>query len=123
MLAKTVMEEQGYETVSAATVAEAEAIINDKDQDIDLLFTDIELGKDKEGGVTLAKLFAEARPGTPVLYTSGRTLTDGMQSLFVAPSAFLAKLYTVQDLTEGVSKLLASRERRLPITEMRKCSE
>ena len=66
----------------------------------------MELGNHKEGGLTLGKLIGEARKGTPVLYTSGRTLTDGMQSLFVERSAFLPKPYTAQQLTEAVAELL-----------------
>ena len=43
---------------------------------------------------------------TPVLYTSGRSATDGMKSLFAERSAFLSKPYTVQQLTSAVANLL-----------------
>ena len=106
ILAESVLQQAGYDTLSAATVAEAQAIINDQGEKFDLLFADVELGNHKEGGLTLGKLIGEARKGTPVLYTSGRTLTDGMQSLFVERSAFLPKPYTAQQLTEAVAELL-----------------
>ena len=71
-----------------------------------MVITDVELGNHKEGGLAIGKTLGGTRKGTPVLYTSGRTLTDGMQSLFVEPSAFLPKPYTAQQLTEAVAALL-----------------
>ncbi len=106
LLAESVLQEAGHETLIASTVAEAQALINDPDQKFDLVFTDITLSNHKEGGVTIGKLVAQARQGTPVLYTSARPLTDGLQSLFVEPSAYLAKPYTAPELTEAVAKLL-----------------
>jgi DNA-binding LytR/AlgR family response regulator len=93
--------------ISAATLSEAEAVIDDTAQKFDLLFTEIELGHEKESGITLGKLIEETRPSIPVLYTSERALTDGMLTLFVAPSAFLPKPYTAQELTEAVEKLFS----------------
>jgi DNA-binding NtrC family response regulator len=105
-LAESILQQAGYDTVSASTVAEAQALINSKHASFDLVFTDVELGNHKEGGLTIGKLLGDARKGTPVLYTSGRPLTDGMQSLFAEPSAFLPKPYTVDQLTEAVAELL-----------------
>lgn len=105
MLAESVLQQAGYDTLSAATRAEAQAIISDQGERFDLLFADVELGNHKEGGLTIGKLMGEARKGTPVLYTSGRTLTDGMKSLFVERSAFLPNPYTAQQLTEAVAEL------------------
>ncbi len=106
MLAESVLQQAGYDTVSAATVAEAQAVINSQDEKFDLVFTDVRLGNHEEGGISVGKLVGQVRKGTPVLYTSGRPATDGMETLFVEPSAFLPKPYTAQDLTEAVSKLL-----------------
>jgi two-component system cell cycle sensor histidine kinase/response regulator CckA len=106
-LATSVLQQAGHEVISAATLSEAEAIIDDTAQQFDLLFTEVELGNEKESGITLGKLIEETRPGIPVLYTSGRALTDGMLTLFVAPSAFLPKPYTAQELTEAVEKLFS----------------
>lgn len=50
------------ETVSAGTLAEAQALINDPDQRLDLVFTDIELGEHKEAGITIGMLIDQARP-------------------------------------------------------------
>ena len=47
MLAELVLQQAGHDTVSASTVAEAQALINSKDEKFDLVFADVELG----GGV------------------------------------------------------------------------
>jgi hypothetical protein len=48
----------------------------------------------------------QRRPGTPVLYTSSRAVTDGMRSLFVEKNAFLPKPYTTPDLLWWIGNLL-----------------
>ena len=53
--AKSILQEFGYKTITAATVTEAQAIIH-SDQEFDLLFTDIELNDHREGGVTVGEL-------------------------------------------------------------------
>jgi len=105
LLAESVLQQAGHDTLSAATVAEAQAVING-DGPMDLVFTDVQLGNHVEGRITIGKLVGQTRPGTPVLYTSGRPATDGMQSLFVEPSAFLPKPYTADQLIEAVDGLL-----------------
>jgi DNA-binding NtrC family response regulator len=110
LLAESVLQQVGHETVSAATVAEGQALI-DSDENLDLIFTDIQLANHPEGGITLGKLAGEKQSGTPVLYTSGRPVTDGMEALFVQPSAFLPKPYTAEQLTEAVADLLRQARR------------
>jgi DNA-binding NtrC family response regulator len=105
IMTESVLQRAGYKTLSAATVAEAQAIINTK-QELDLVFTDITLNNHQEGGVTIGKLIEQTRNGVRVLYTSGRELTDGLKSLFVEKSAFLPKPYTEQQLTEAIAGLL-----------------
>ena len=106
-LAESILQEFGYKTITAATVTEAQAIIH-SDQEFDLLFTDIELNDHREGGVTVGELLGQSRKGVPVLYTSGRGLTDGMQALFAGRSSFLPKPYTAQQLADAVGDLLSS---------------
>jgi DNA-binding NtrC family response regulator len=105
ILAESVLQGAGYETASASTVAEALAII-ESDRHIDLLFTDLGLGNDAEGGLTIGAAFSKSRPGVPVLYTSARGLTDGMSALFVEPHGFVAKPYNVEQLIAAVAKLI-----------------
>jgi DNA-binding NtrC family response regulator len=104
ILAESVLQEAGHELKSASTVAEAEALI-DSDEKIDLVFTDIGLQDELEGGISIGALVQQTRPGTPILNTSARTLTDGMKSLFVEPSGFLPKPYTAQELKEAINIL------------------
>jgi DNA-binding NtrC family response regulator len=107
ILAESVLQRAGYETLTAGTLAEAQAIIN-SDTKLDLVFTDITLGAHENGGITVGQLVKQARDGTPLLYTTGRPQTDGMQSLFDEnKSKFLPKPYTEQQLTEAVATLLA----------------
>jgi CheY-like chemotaxis protein len=105
VLAESILQGAGYDTLSASTVAEALAIVQ-SDGPIDLLFTDLGLGDELEGGLSIGQAVAQSRPGLPILYASGRELTDGMTALFVKPNAFLAKPYTAEQLLNSVSKLL-----------------
>lgn len=62
MLAESVPQEPRHDTLSAATVAEAQAIINDATQKFELLVTDIQLANHAEGGITLGKAAFFAAP-------------------------------------------------------------
>ena len=105
LLAKFVLQHAGYETLTASTLAEAQAILN-SDQPLDLIFTDIQLGQEVEAGIEIGQIVKQARDGTQVVYASGRALTDGMQSLLVEPSAYLPKPYTDEQVVKSVSELL-----------------
>jgi DNA-binding NtrC family response regulator len=108
VLAESVLEEAGYQTTSASTVAEALAIIDDAEQKIDLLFTDLGLGEQMDGGLEIGQAFTKARPDLPVVYTTGRGVTDGMLKLFVEPNRFLAKPYTSEQLLTAVTDAMRS---------------
>jgi CheY-like chemotaxis protein len=97
-LAQSVLQQAGYDTVLAATLAEAQAVIN-SDQNLDLIFTDIQLGNHSRGGVAIGTLAGHARSGTPVLYTSAHA--NGTES-----SAFLPKPYSPEQLIGAIGKLL-----------------
>jgi CheY-like chemotaxis protein len=97
VLAESYLQEQGHRTLSAATVEEALAVLESAEE-IDLLFTDVELQDDVQAGLSLAKKAVERQPELGVLYTSGQAATDGMNALFVDNSAFLPKPYTVDQL-------------------------
>src|SRR5258706_7602413 len=93
IMTESVLQGAGYERLTAATVAEAQAIIN-SDQKVDLVFVDITLANHPEGGITIGKIVDQSRQGLPVLYTSGRELTDGTRSLLASNSKYLSKPYT-----------------------------
>jgi CheY-like chemotaxis protein len=104
-LATSILQNAGYKALSAGTVAEAQALIH-SDHKLDLIFTDIGLANHPEGGITVGQMAAQERSGVPVLYTSGRAVTDGMKTLFAAKSSFLPKPYTDDDLIQAVGALL-----------------
>jgi CheY-like chemotaxis protein len=108
ILAETVLQEVGYETASASTLADALAIIESSHRQFDLLFTDINLKGETDGGLRVGTVFAKSRPGVPVLYTTARDVTDGMGAQFVQPSGFIAKPYTVEQLKTAVAHLIGS---------------
>ncbi|MFZ0609988.1 MAG: response regulator [Xanthobacteraceae bacterium] len=103
VLAESYLQEQGHQTVSAATADEALAALEATD-DVDLLFTDIGLHGDIHAGIELAKRAVERRPGLKVLYTTGQGVTDGMLALFVPCSEVLPKPYTVDQLQGVLAK-------------------
>ena len=105
ILGESVLQRAGYETLTAGTLAEAQAVIH-SDRKLDLVFTDITLPDNPEGGLQVGQLVRQARPGVPVLYTSGRALTDGMKELFVERSSFLPKPYTDEHLITAMAALL-----------------
>src|SRR4051812_28330740 len=105
VMAESILQEAGHETRSSATMTEAQAII-ESDEKVDLLFVDLTLMDSQEGGLHLAQAAAKHRPGVPVVYTTGRGVTDGMVALFVQPSVFLAKPYRAEELLTAVANVL-----------------
>jgi DNA-binding NtrC family response regulator len=105
VLAESIIEETGHETLTAANVEEALALI-DGDQPIDLLFADVELWGNGHGGIELAQQAVEKRPNLKVLYTTGAGVTDGMRALFVEESLFLPKPYKPDALIQIVNEQL-----------------
>ena len=108
ILAESVLQTAGYETLSASSLLEVQGIV-ESDSKFDLLFTDLTLHEDHDAGIEAAKLVTEKRPGTPVLYTSGRELTDGLKALFVENSEFVGKPYTDKLVLDAMEKLLRPR--------------
>ena len=100
-LAESVLLDAGHDTVTASSFPQAEAIIQ-SDQPLDLIFTDITLHDELEGGLKVGQL----SQGIPVLYTSGRPITDPMRALFAERSAFLPKPYRDHQVVDAVGALL-----------------
>jgi DNA-binding NtrC family response regulator len=97
VLSESFLQEQGHQTLSAASPEEALAVLDDS-PGVDILFTDIDLRGDAQAGLTLAQAAVQRRPNVKVLYTSCHALTDGMKALFIGDSAFLPKPYTIDQL-------------------------
>ena len=102
--AETILKRAGHEILCASTVSEALAIIQSM-QSIDLLFTDMMLGNEAQGGIRVSECVTRSRPGLPVLYTSGGAIADSTRSSFVAPGTFLPKPYSRTQLLQAVSDL------------------
>jgi CheY-like chemotaxis protein len=107
VLAESVIRSAGYETLTASSLSQAQALIGSPEH-FDLVVTDINLGEDREAGIHVGRLVRQLRPQTPVLYTSGFNMTDGLRELFVDNSEFLDKPYTDLQLIETMARLLRS---------------
>jgi DNA-binding NtrC family response regulator len=106
LLAESALQEAGHETLSAGTLSDAQAIIADPSEKLDLVFTDIELHSHKDGGIALGKFVKASRSGVPVLYTSGRPVTAEMELQFAGQSLFLHKPYSPSQLRRRIMELL-----------------
>jgi len=100
-VAESTLRIEGYETVAAATRKDALAILR-SDQEVDVLFTDINLRGEKRAGLELAEKAVELRPDLGVLYTTG----GEVRSPRVAGSDFLPKPYTSSQLINAVGHLV-----------------
>jgi DNA-binding NtrC family response regulator len=98
VLTESFLREQGHTTLSAATLEEAIAVLEDTQNKIEVLFTDVSLQGDLQAGLVLAQKATEINPDIDVLYTAAQGATDGMKAMFVDESAFLPKPYTVDQL-------------------------
>jgi CheY-like chemotaxis protein len=105
VLAEEILKQAGYETLSAANVAEALALLRAYEL-INVLFADIKLEENGPTGLELAQQAVAIRPKLRVLYTTGADVTDGTKALFVEGSGFLPKPYTPAQLIEAVRALL-----------------
>ena len=106
VLAEGILQDNGHTTLSASNFDQAVALVEGTDR-IDLIFTDIGLQSDIQAGLMLAQEAIKRKIDTPVLYTTGQGLTDGMQAMFVERFGFLAKPYTPEQLVIAVENLLS----------------
>ena len=70
--------------------------------DVDVLFTDIDLGEGMDG-TTLAQLAREMRPKLPVVYASGRRSADQLDT--VPGSVFLPKPYSLSQVDQTLARV------------------
>ena len=68
VFAEWFLQAEGNKTLSAATIEQSIALI-EGEEPVDLLFVDLKIQDDLEGGLKLAKKAVEARPKLKVLYT------------------------------------------------------
>jgi DNA-binding NtrC family response regulator len=105
VLAESVLQEAGHKVVTATGIEGAKALL-DTDQQIDVLFLDLNLGGDPEAGLLVAQQAQARRPKLSYLYTTGAGVNGGMKAMFVEPFLFLPKPYTFEQLTKSVAFLL-----------------
>jgi CheY-like chemotaxis protein len=84
----------GCLVLEAASGEEAVSLIDGKDQQLDVLFTDIRLGGHFNGW-DLAEIFREHRPAIRVLYASGYSILPARE---VPESEFFSKPYRLEDI-------------------------
>ena len=96
------LQEAGYVVIEAGTGEEAIALCN-SETSIDVVFTDVNLGG-YASGWDVAECFRIARPGVPVVYTSGRSLDAGR---CVGSSTFVPKPYQESDILKACQRLTA----------------
>jgi CheY-like chemotaxis protein len=97
VLAESYLRDQGHNTLSAATMEQALAVLDGRDN-IDVLFVDVELDEARQEGLELARQAVVRKPELKVLYTTKQEATDGMRALLVDKSALLPKPYTIEQL-------------------------
>jgi DNA-binding NtrC family response regulator len=112
-LAESILQDLGHQTLSAATVDQALALIR-TEQSIALLFTEINLADDVAAclvhpGLELAQHALRLRPKLRVLYTTSADITDGMKALFIKGSDFLAKPYDINQLSAKVAEMVSGK--------------
>jgi CheY-like chemotaxis protein len=102
VLAESIIGDDGYHTLSAASGREALALL-EQDVPVAVLFTDINL-PDGPDGVELARRGFELRPGLPIIYTTGGGQTDGLDALLVDGAILLPKPYTRDQLLAALKQ-------------------
>jgi two-component system cell cycle sensor histidine kinase/response regulator CckA len=110
VMAKSVLEEQGYRILEAANGEDALQLIHNFSDPIDLLVTDVVLPG--INGRQLAEQFAGMRSGAKVLYTSGYSDDVIADRGVLDPGvAYIPKPYTPEGLAERVREVLGPRGR------------
>ena len=104
-VAVNMLEANGYRVLTAATLAEAEAVFAREKEHIDLLFSDIVLPDGS--GILLEERFRAVQPYLPVLMSSGYA-DDKMQWSLLQKRKlpFLQKPYTLDGLLRAVRQAL-----------------
>jgi two-component system, NtrC family, nitrogen regulation response regulator NtrX len=102
-LAQSLLEEEGYKTLSATTADGALAVLAEA-KPVDILLVDIILSGDMQAGIELAKHAVEMNPGLKMIYSTALTLTDRTKELLLPGSVILEKPYTIDELLTSLSE-------------------
>ena len=102
-LAQSLLEEEGYKTLTARSADDALVILAGPEP-VDALFVDIILNQEMQAGIELAKRAVELKPGLRVVYSTGLTVTDHVRALLGPGAVILEKPYTIDRLLTSVSE-------------------
>jgi CheY-like chemotaxis protein len=115
-LSVTLLEEHGYQVLSAANGSEALELAQKDTQRIDLLLTDVIMPG--LGGHQLAQRLEAVRPGLKVLYMSGYTDSSiGQHGVLEEGITLLSKPFTEEELVRKIREVLDSGKRSASPTE------
>ena len=106
-LMSAALTDQGFEVHTAPDASHALHYLA-SGAEVDILFTDIELGDGMDGGA-LAQLVRKMRPDLPVVYASGRRSLDDIAA--VPGAAFLPKPYSLDTVRKTLTQLVRSPQR------------
>lgn len=104
LFAEFVLEGLGHSTVSVSSRDEALTLL--EADNVDVLFTDIRLPESDLAGFELAQQGRERHPSLKVLYTTGQTIDDRMEALYVDGAAMLPKPYTERALRDALQRVV-----------------
>ncbi|MEN9580773.1 MAG: hypothetical protein RJA70_3782 [Pseudomonadota bacterium] len=105
-IAEELIQEWGHQILSASDVAEALSHVRSS-ASIDLIFTDVCLKHEVNGGFELARQAVIARPAVRVLYATGNLMSDALRLLFVDNAQYIQKPYSASQLRGSIDNLLA----------------
>lgn len=97
--------EMGHDTLLAGNTESALAHLSGPGP-VDLLFVDIRLDAQVNGGCDVAEQAIAIRPDLRVLYTSGKPLAPETAAQFVAGGQFIEKPYSFDQLQQTINGLL-----------------
>jgi CheY-like chemotaxis protein len=108
-MSKELLEEFGYEVVSANNGVEAVTIIDNLDQRLDIVFSDVKM-PDNVSGFEVAKHLAKVRPSVPILLTTGYSEEIlKLESDYVAVD-IITKPYMPKKLNTKIREVIESRK-------------
>ncbi len=111
-LAKLILEEYGYQVLSAANSIEALRVWETNMAKINLLFSDVVM-PGKISGIELANLLTKEKPELKVVITSGYNMEMIDKGYQAKNFEFLPKPYTPMDLLKIIHLALSSSHKQL----------
>ncbi len=96
----------GFRALAAASAKEAQALFDQRRDEIDLLLADIRMPE--TNGPALARALLELKPELPVLFMSGFAEDDWPETNFIKRFAFIGKPFTPGLLIRTVRDLLVA---------------